>query len=197
MWIVLLGPPGAGKGTQAARLAKKYSIVQMSTGEILRNAVRSRTPMGLAAQALMDKGELVTDEIVNSCVGDFIKSGAAKSGFILDGFPRTVAQANALEVLLEESAIQLSAIFELTVNDRILLERIENRARLAVEAGERPRSDDTPEIFKLRLAEYYRVTEPVADYYRAAGRLRSLDSMRPIDEVANEINAMLDRWIAS
>ena len=169
MRLILLGPPGAGKGTQAARLVKKYGIPQLSTGDMLRAAVAAGTPIGLKAKAVMESGALVSDEIVVGIIKDRISEPDAKEGFILDGFPRTVAQAEALDAMLAGKGLKLDAAIELKADAEKLIARIVNRATEAKAAGQPVRKDDDPEVFKTRLAAYYRDTAAVTPYYRAKG----------------------------
>ena len=191
MRIVLLGPPGAGKGTQAQRLIKKHGIVQLSTGDMLRTAVAAETPIGLKAKDIMARGDLVPDEVVVAIVADRIEQPDARKGFILDGFPRTVAQAEALGKMLAEKGLKLDAVIELKVDEDILLKRIENRIAQMKERGEALRADDNPESFKIRLAAYRNQTAPLVAYYRDKGALKSTDGMAPIDTVTAEIGKLL------
>jgi len=191
MRLILLGPPGAGKGTQSARLEQKYGIPQLSTGDMLRAAVKAGSPIGLQAKAVMESGGLVSDEIVVGIIEARIEEPDCVKGFILDGFPRTVAQAKALDEMLKRHHKELDAVIELVVDDQILLSRIENRAKETVAAGGTVRADDNPESFKKRLAQYHELTAPVSDYYRTVGELRTVDGMAPIDAVTAEIDAML------
>lgn len=191
MRLILLGPPGAGKGTQAARLVEKFGIPQLSTGDMLRAAVKAGTPVGLKAKAVMDAGGLVSDEIVVGIIADRIQEPDAKKGFILDGFPRTVAQADALDKLLASKGMDLDAIVELKVDENALLARIENRAKEAVAAGGTVRADDNPEAFKVRLDAYREQTAPVSAYYADKGTLKTVDGMMSIDEVTAALNKVL------
>jgi adenylate kinase len=193
MKLILLGPPGAGKGTQATRLVEKYGIPQLSTGDMLRAAVKAGTPVGLRAKAVMDAGGLVSDEIVCGIIADRIEEPDARKGFILDGFPRTVAQARALDDLLEKKGMKLDAIIELKVDERALLGRIEKRAAETVAAGGTVRADDNPEAFKVRLDAYRAQTAPVSAYYEGRGVLRTVDGMASIDAVTRAIDAILAR----
>ncbi len=183
MRLILLGPPGAGKGTQAARLVAKYGIPQLSTGDMLRAAVAAGTPVGLQAKAVMESGGLVSDEIVIGIVADRIEEADAKKGFILDGFPRTVAQAVALDTMLGEKGVKLNAVLEFIVDQNALVGRIVKRAEEAKAAGQPVRKDDDPEVFKTRLAAYNRDTAIVAPYYEKTGLLKKIDGMQPIDTV--------------
>ena len=191
MRLILLGPPGAGKGTQSARLVEKLGIPQLSTGDMLRAAVKAGTPVGLKAKAVMDSGGLVSDEIVVGIINDRIEEADAKKGFILDGFPRTVAQAKALDVMLAEKGLKLDSVVELKVDEKALLARIENRARETVAAGGTVRADDNPEAFKVRLDQYREQTAPVSAYYANKGDLKTVDGMAPIDDVTQALFAKL------
>ena len=191
MRLILLGPPGAGKGTQAARLTEKFKIPQLSTGDMLRAAVKAGTPVGLQAKAVMDAGGLVSDEIVCGIISDRIEEADASNGFILDGFPRTVAQAQALDDMLGKKAMNLDAIVELKVDENALLARIEKRAAETLAAGGTVRADDNPEAFKVRLVSYREQTAPVSAYYASRGVLRTVDGMAPIDQVTAALDAML------
>lgn len=193
MRLILLGPPGAGKGTQAARLVEKYGIVQLSTGDMLRAAVAAGTPVGLQARAVMEAGGLVSDAIVIGIIRDRIAEKDAAKGFILDGFPRTVAQAEALKAMLGSLNLSLDAVIELKVDQAALLGRIIKRAEEAKAAGQPVRKDDDPEVFKTRLDAYNRDTAAVTPYYASTGQLSVLDGMRPIAAVADEIDAVLAR----
>ncbi len=191
MRIILLGPPGAGKGTQATRLAGRHGIVQLSTGDMLRAAVAAATPIGLRAKAVMEAGDLVSDEIVIGIIRDRIAEADAAKGFILDGFPRTVAQAEALDTMLAELALKLDAVIELEVDQQALVGRIIKRAEETKAAGQPVRKDDDPEVFKTRLQAYNRDTAAVTPYYAASGMLRRVDGMKPIEAVAEAIDAIL------
>ena len=191
MRLILLGPPGAGKGTQAARLTEKFKIPQLSTGDMLRAAVKAGTPVGLQAKAVMDAGGLVSDEIVCGIISDRIEEADASNGFILDGFPRTVSQAQALDDMLAKKGMDLDAIVELKVDENALLARIEKRAAETVAAGGAVRADDNPESFKVRLTAYREQTAPVSAYYASKGVLKTVDGMAPIDQVTAALDAML------
>jgi adenylate kinase len=191
MRLILLGPPGAGKGTQATRLAAKYNIPQLSTGDMLRAAVKAETPVGLKAKAVMDSGGLVSDEIVVGIIADRIDEPDAHNGFILDGFPRTMAQAKALDALLTRKGKQLDAAIELKVDASRLLARIMRRADEAKAAGLPVRKDDDPEVFKMRLEAYSRDTAAVTPYYEERVLLHVVDGMAPIANVSEAIDAIL------
>ena len=191
MRLILLGPPGAGKGTQAQRLIAKHGIVQLSTGDMLRTAAAAGTPVGLRAKSLMDRGELVPDDVVVAIIADRIDQPDAKRGFVLDGFPRTVPQAQALDHLLTERGLKLNAVIELKVDEGILLRRIEKRVAEMTARGEKVRVDDNPEVLKGRLVAYRAQTAPLVDYYAEQGMLKSADGMASIDEVMAAIDHLL------
>jgi len=191
MRLILLGPPGAGKGTQAQRLVEKYGIVQLSTGDMLRAAVKAGTPVGLKAKDIMARGELVPDDVVVAIVADRIDEPDAHNGFILDGFPRTVPQAEALERMLAAKGLGLDAVVELKVDEGILLKRIENRIEEMRRRGEPVRADDNAEALKKRLDAYRAQTAPLIDHYAKIGALRSVDGMAPIQAVSEAIDRVL------
>ncbi|MBN9597896.1 MAG: adenylate kinase [Afipia sp.] len=191
MRLILLGPPGAGKGTQAQRLVHKHGIVQLSTGEMLRAAVAAGTPIGLKAKDIMASGALVPDEVVVGIIADRIEEDDAKKGFILDGFPRTVPQAAALDELLKKKHLKLDAVVELRVNESALLERVETRVAQMRERGEEVRLDDTPEVLSKRLASYRAQTEPLVHYYSEKRKLITVDGMMSIEQVTGAINRVL------
>ncbi|MFC3528562.1 adenylate kinase [Paracoccus mangrovi] len=188
--IILLGPPGAGKGTQAGRLISERGLVQLSTGDMLREAKSSGSELGKRVAEVMARGELVTDEIVVGLIREKLAQGG--KGFIFDGFPRTLAQADALEKLMSEAGQRIDAVIELRVDDAALVSRIVRRAEESAAAGLPVRQDDTPEVFADRLREYYKKTAPLLGYYYAKGGLRQVDGMAPVDEVAAQIAAILD-----
>ncbi|BBO11811.1 adenylate kinase [Bradyrhizobium sp. TM102] len=191
MRIILLGPPGSGKGTQAQLLVQRYGIVQLSTGEMLRAAVAAGTPVGLKAKEIMASGGLVPDEVVVGIISDRIDQPDAKNGFILDGFPRTVPQAEALDELLKHKHLKLDAVIELRVNESALLNRVETRVAQMRERGEEVRLDDTPEVLTKRLASYRNQTEPLIHYYSERRKLSTIDGMMAIDEVTRAIHRQL------
>ncbi|MBR1089311.1 adenylate kinase [Bradyrhizobium manausense] len=191
MRIILLGPPGSGKGTQAQLLVQRYGIVQLSTGEMLRAAVAAGTPVGLKAKEIMASGGLVPDEIVVGIISDRIDQPDARQGFILDGFPRTVPQAEALDELLKHKHMKLDAVIELRVNESALLSRVETRVAQMRERGEEVRVDDTPEVLTKRLASYRSQTEPLIHYYSERRKLSTIDGMMAIDEVTRAIHRQL------
>jgi adenylate kinase len=187
MRLMLLGPPGAGKGTQAERLVAKHGIVQLSTGEMLRTAAAAGTDVGTRAKAIMDRGDLVPDEVMIEIIDERLDGPDTANGFVLDGFPRTVAQAEALERLLDEKGLALDVVIEIVVDDKILQSRIENRIR---ETGG-ARTDDSVETLRNRLAVYHAQTAPVADYYRKKGVIKTVDGMGTMDEVGKAIERLI------
>ncbi len=191
MRLILLGPPGSGKGTQAQRLVQRNGIVQLSTGEMLRAAVAAQTPVGLKAKDIMANGGLVPDDIVIGIISDRLDQPDAAKGFILDGFPRTVPQAEALDELLKKKHIKLDAVIELRVNESALLQRVENRVAEMRARGEEVRIDDTPEVLTKRLASYRALTEPLIHYYSERRKLLTVDGMMTIEAVTREINRIL------
>jgi adenylate kinase len=191
MRLILLGPPGSGKGTQAQRLVHRHGIVQLSTGELLRAAVAAATPVGLKAKDIMSSGGLVPDEIVIGIISDRLDQPDAARGFILDGFPRTVPQAEALDELLKKKHLKLEAVIELRVNESALLQRVETRVAEMQARGEEVRIDDTPEVLVKRLASYRQLTEPLIHYYSERRKLVTVDGMMTIEHVTREINRIL------
>ena len=197
MRLILLGPPGAGKGTQAHRLVNRLGIVQLSTGEMLRAAVAAETPIGLKAKDIMASGALVPDDVVVGIIADRIELADAAKGFILDGFPRTVPQAEALDALLKSKGLKLDAVVELRVNESALLQRVEARVAEMTARGETVRVDDTPEVLSKRLATYRTQTEPLVHYYSEKRKLLTIDGMMSIEEVTEEINRVLSAVAAA
>lgn len=191
MKLILLGPPGAGKGTQAESLAKRKGLIQLSTGDMLRAAVKAGTEIGRKADAIMKSGGLVPDEVVIGIIADRISEPDCANGFILDGFPRTLKQAAALDELLDSKGTILDAVIELKVDDVALLSRIEKRANDTIAAGGTPRADDNAEALKTRLMAYYRETSPLIGYYFAQGKLKTIDGMAPIAEVSRQIDEIV------
>ena len=187
MNIILLGPPGAGKGTQAQRIVSDRGMVQLSTGDMLREAIANGTELGLKAKAIMDRGDLVADDIILGMIREKLVSPECAAGVILDGFPRTVAQAEALDILLAELDQRIDAVIELQVNEAALIDRIENRAR---ETGG-ARADDNAEVLKKRLAVYNELTAPILPYYGDRGMVQVVDGMQPIETVASRIDEIL------
>ena len=189
MKLIFLGPPGAGKGTQAARIEAAYEIPQLSTGDMLRAAVAAGTETGRQAKDIMARGDLVPDDVVVGIISERIQAADCANGFILDGFPRNVSQARALDGVLVEKGVNLDAVIELAVDPEILIARILKRAR---ESADGPRDDDTEEALQHRLRVYEEQTAPVADFYAEKGILRTLDGMQEIDEVTQQIRSALD-----
>jgi len=196
MRLILLGPPGAGKGTQARRLVQRHGIVQLSTGDMLRAAVKVRTPIGRKAEAIMARGELVPDDVVVAIVSDRIDQADARRGFILDGFPRTVPQAEALERILAEKGLRLDGVVELQVDEGALLKRLASRIAEMTARGESVRPDDNAEALKTRLDVYRTQTAPLIAFYGKTGLLKSVDGMAPIDTVTAAIDRVLSPEIA-
>ena len=188
MNLVLFGPPGAGKGTQAKLLTQMRGLPQLSTGEMLRAAIQAGTPLGLRSKALIEKGELVPDEVVIDIIAQRYDEPDCAGGAVFDGFPRTIAQASALDQMLAARGRKIDLVLELKVDDQVLLSRVEQR----IKAGGVLRSDDTPETLAHRLAVYYKNTAPLIDYYREQGKLRTVDGMAPIETVTRQIAAVLD-----
>ncbi len=194
MRLVLLGPPGAGKGTQATRIAGRFAIPQLSTGDMLREAVASGSALGARVKGIMESGDLVPDDVVIAVVADRMDHSDAANGFVLDGFPRTVAQAEALDRELAARGIGLDAVLELEVDEDVLLVRVKGRADAAAKQGQLVRRDDNPDVFKTRLKAYRAQTAPVTEYYRSRGLVHVVDGLQPIDVVTDELAAVLSAF---
>jgi len=194
MRLVLLGPPGAGKGTQATMIAKRFAVPQLSTGDMLREAVASGSALGARVKDIMERGDLVPDDVVIAVVADRMDCSDAANGFVLDGFPRTVAQAEALDRELAARGFGLEAVLELEVDEDVLLVRIKGRAEEAGNKGQPVRRDDNPDVFKTRLKAYRVQTAPVTEYYRSQGLLHIVDGLQPIDVVTDELAAVLSAF---
>ena len=186
MIIILFGPPGAGKGTQAERLVDKHNLMQLSTGDMLRDAIAKGSDLGIKAKAIMDKGELVSDDIIISMISEKIQGNKGK-GFIFDGFPRNLEQAKALDVMLDKLSLRLDLVIEIVVEDDVLINRIEKRARESQHA----RSDDNEEVLKNRLLVYHQSTEMIKPYYLKQKKLVKIDGIRSIEQVSNEIEGYI------
>ncbi|MET3559952.1 adenylate kinase [Bartonella japonica] len=191
MRIVLLGPPGAGKGTQAKMLTELYNVPQLSTGDILREVATRETEIGKKAKDIMSSGALISDGIVNQIVSDRIDESDCVNGFVLDGYPRTVGQAEALQEILQSKNMQLDAVIELSVDEDVLIERMKRRVHETVSAGGQTRSDDNPVAFAKRLAEYHEKTAPLSKFYLEKGLLKVVDGMIDIVEVSRIIRKFL------
>jgi len=189
MNIILLGPPGAGKGTQAKVLVDGHGLVQLSTGDMLRAAVASGSELGQEAKSVMDAGKLMPDDIMVQIISDRISEPDCENGFILDGFPRTTAQAEALDRMLAEKGLPLDHVIEISVKDSVLIDRINTRVAQTPEAERR--DDDNEETLKHRLEVYHEQTAPILPYYEGLGMLKMVDGMKPIDEVSKQIEAII------
>ena len=193
MILIFLGPPGAGKGTQAAHIVERYGVPQLSTGDMLRAAVAAETPVGKKAKAVMDAGNLVSDEIVAAIVEERIEADDCAPGFLLDGFPRTLVQAEMLDAMLERKDRALDVVVELRVDEEVLLDRLRNRIAETAARGEEPRKDDNEETFKHRLKVYRDQTAPLIPYYEKQGKLKVVDGMGSVEAVSVEIDGVLDQ----
>jgi len=191
MILVLFGPPAAGKGTQAARIKVRHGIAHLSTGDMLRAAIAQGTEIGKKAKSIMDEGKLVPDEVVIGIISDRITQPDCAKGFVLDGFPRTLNQASALDAMLQAKALSVTHVIVMEVNEAELIKRVENRAAEARRKGEPVRPDDDPETFKKRLGVYKAETAPILPYYEKQGKIRRVDGMKPMDEVTAQIDAVL------
>ncbi len=187
MRLILFGPPGAGKGTQANKISENYVAAHISTGDMLRSAVKNGTELGTLAKSFMDKGELVPDDVIIGIIKDRIKEGDAKQGFMLDGFPRTIAQAEALNGMLEEESESIDTVVSIEVNDEEIISRILERAKIE------GREDDTEDVVRNRLNVYRNQTEPLKDFYKTEGILAEVDGMGTIDEVFDRIKEVLNK----
>ncbi len=190
MKLILFGPPGAGKGTQAKILIEKLNIVQISTGDMLRDEVKSKTPLGKLASSIMDKGDLIPDEIIMSMIEKRITKSDCKNGFILDGFPRTLNQAVELDVILKSLNLKIDKVIEINVNEDLLINRIVKRAS----ESKTTRDDDNSEILKNRIIVYNKDTLPVLDYYKSLNKLNTVDGTQDIDKVSKDILKVLN-WL--
>jgi adenylate kinase len=196
MRLVLLGPPGAGKGTQTECLVAHYNIVPLSTGDLLRVAVAAESPLGLKVKDVMARGELVPDDLVVALIAERIDAPEAKNGFILDGFPRTVKQAEALDRLLAERGLKLDGVIELKVDEGMLIDRIEKRVAQTRAKGHAVRADDDPTVLKQRVANYRKLTAPLSDYYRRKGTLVTVNGMQAVDQVERDIERALQERVS-
>ena len=191
MHLILIGPPGAGKGTQAKILEQDYGLKQLSTGDMLRAEIAAGTDLGKKAKGIMDAGNLVSDDIIIGMIASRIEQDDCAKGVIFDGFPRTVDQAKALDKMLAEKGKPLKAVIQFVVDEEELVKRLETRIQQTIAAGQPVRGDDNVETFKKRLGVYNAQTAPILPYYEAAGLLKKVDGMKPIDFVTNEIKALL------
>ncbi|HEY5237445.1 MAG TPA: adenylate kinase [Rhizomicrobium sp.] len=189
---MLFGPPGAGKGTQAKILQTERSLPQLSTGDMLREAIAAGSDLGKQCKVLMDRGELVSDEIVVGIIGERYDQPDCANGAVFDGFPRTIPQAEALDAMLAARAKKIDIVIALTVDDAVLVSRAEQRVKETIAAGGKPRADDTPDTLKHRLGVYYKNTAPLLDFYKKQGKVVTVDGMAPIADVTKAIAAVLD-----
>lgn len=194
MIVIFLGPPGAGKGTQSAHIVENYGVPQLSTGDMLRSAVAAQTPVGLKAKAIMDAGNLVSDAIVAAIVEERIEEEDCAKGFLLDGFPRTINQAEMLDAMLEKKERAVDVVIELKVDEAALLERLRNRIQETKARGDEPRKDDNEDTFAHRLKVYQDQTAPLIPYYEKQGKLRVVDGTGSIEEISGKIDAILDHF---
>jgi adenylate kinase len=192
MIVIFLGPPGAGKGTQAAHIVDRYGVPQLSTGDMLRAAVKAGTPVGQKAKAIMDAGNLVPDDVVAAIIEERIEQDDCAPGFLLDGFPRTVAQAEMLDQILVKKGRSVDVVIELQVDEAALLDRLRNRIKETLEKGGEVRADDNEETFAKRLGVYREQTAPLIPFYAGQGKLRPVDGMKAVEAVSADIDAILD-----
>ena len=193
MIVIFLGPPGAGKGTQAAHIVERYGIPQLSTGDMLRAAVAAKSPVGLKAKAIMDAGNLVSDDIVAAIIEERIEADDCSPGFLLDGFPRTIPQAEMLDAILTKKERAVDAVVELRVDEAALIDRLRTRIKETRARGEEVRADDNEETFAKRLEVYREQTAPLIPYYEGQGKLRAVDGMQTVEAVSAAIDAILDQ----
>ncbi len=191
MNVILIGPPGAGKGTQAQILEAEYGLKQLSTGDMLRAEIASGTDLGKQAKAIMDAGNLVSDDIMISMIANRIEQADCTKGVIFDGFPRTVDQAKELDKMLAEKGRPLKAVIQFSVDETELVNRLQTRIQQTLDAGKELRGDDNVETFKKRLGVYKDQTAPILPYYEASGLLKKVDGMQPIDFVTQAVKALL------
>ena len=188
-YYILFGPPGAGKGTQASAMVQKYNLCHLSTGELLRSDIAAGTPLGLQAKAIIEAGALVPDEVVEGMIEARFQAAEGVDGFLLDGFPRTIAQAGALDEMLARNGEAVTAVVSIMIPDRMIQERIAHRATIEGRAD-----DARPEVVENRIRTYHDKTEPLVDFYKNAGRYNEIDGVGTIDEVRERIFALMDRF---